>query len=83
LRAYWKRHDLTEFWSGRSFYAADDGQRHSYEIAEILVRLILADHRPQFLDFLNDADRDDAGAAAAMKHFNRSLNDLATIFLGS
>jgi len=83
LRAYWRSHDLAGFWSGESFRAADDGQRHSYELAEILVRLILSDYKRAFLRFLADANGEDGGEAAAVKHFYRPLNEIAATFLGS
>ncbi|HRX85145.1 MAG TPA: hypothetical protein P5572_09010 [Phycisphaerae bacterium] len=82
LRAYWKTHPLDEFWCGRSFARADDGQRCSYQLAEVLVRLILADHRPRFLPFLEDSAAEDGGEAAAQEHFSRSLAEIARTFLG-
>ncbi len=83
LRAYWHRQGLTDFWSGKSFESPDEGQRFSYELAEILVRLILADHRRVFLRFLEQANREDGGEAAARECLGKSLNDIAATFLGA
>lgn len=83
LRSYWQKHNLADFWSGLSFENADDGQGHSYRLAEILVRLLLADHRPRFLAFLRAATRGDGGAAAAEAVFGQSLPGIAGQFLGT
>lgn len=83
LRTYWHRHGLTDFWSGKSFEDAGEGQRFSYELAEILARLILADHRHVFLKFLEQAKHKDAGEAAAREHLGKSLSDIAAVFLGT
>ncbi len=82
LRAYWNNQGLSEFWNGKSFENADRGQGFSYRLAEILVRLILADHRRTFLKFLQQANREDGGEAAACRHLGKSLNDIAASFLG-
>ena len=83
LRAYWHRQGLNDFWSGKSFDNPDEGQGFSYQFAEILVRLILEDHRPVFLKFLEQANREDGGEAAAREQLGKSLNDIAATFLGA
>jgi hypothetical protein len=82
LRAYWNSHGLNDFWNGKSFHSPDKGQEFSYQLAEILVRLILADHRHAFLKFLRQANHEDGGESAARGHLGKSLNDVAATFLG-
>ncbi|MCB9850744.1 MAG: hypothetical protein H6817_08565 [Phycisphaerales bacterium] len=83
LREHWQRSGLDAFWSGASFSAPGDAQGFSYLLAQILVSVLIADHKPTFLDFLYDADPADAGDAAAREHFGKSLADIAAGFLGS
>ena len=83
LRAYWNSQRLNDFWNGKSFHSPDKGQEFSYQLAEVLVRLILADHRRVFLKFLEEAKREDGGEAAAREHLGKSLNDIAATFLGA
>jgi hypothetical protein len=82
LHAYWHRHGLADFWSGKSFHSDDEGRGFSYQLAEILMRLILADHRRVFLEFLKQAKREDGGEAAARQQLGKSLDDIAAQYLG-
>ena len=79
---HWRKYGLQSFWSGESFQRGDRGQGLSYALAEILVNILLADHRRDFHDFLEDADAADAGEAAAQEHLGVGLADLAGQFLG-
>ena len=65
----------------------------SYQLAEVLMRLLVADHRPRwfglsrerqrrFFAFLQEADRTDCGEAAAQEHLGFGLEQLANQFLG-
>jgi hypothetical protein len=90
----WRRHGLHEFWRGESFSKADDAQELSYQLAEILMRLLIEDHRPRWLGFdqrplqrlygfLSSAQQDDSGQAAASEHLGFGLQELAGKFLGA
>lgn len=92
-KAYWREHGLECFWGGEGFQQLGDAQELSYQLAEILLRLLLDDHRPRWfglvrkqqqtlLSFLKDAEASDCGEAAAKDHLGCSLNKLASRFLG-
>ena len=79
---HWRKYGLQTFWSGESFQRGDRGQGLGYALAEVLVHNLLSDHRRHFRAFLDDAEADDAGEAAAREHFGISLGHLAAQFLG-
>jgi len=81
-RDFWKAQGLRGFWSGRSFHRPDDGQHLSYNLAEIMVRNLLGDHRDRFVEFLCHAHYADYGERAAEKFLRASLSDYAGMFLG-
>lgn len=90
-RKHWRRRGLDAFWSGEGFHRAGDVQEVSYQLAEVLVRLLFSDHRPgwfsrakqkQLLAFLANAKRDDAGRDAALAHLDYGIDELAAKFLG-
>jgi hypothetical protein len=92
-KRYWREHGLDAFWCGLGFSSSDDAQRLSYELAETLVRLLVADSRPRwfgrvrepqrrFFAFLRAASASDCGEAASREHLGLGLGDLATRFLG-
>lgn len=90
-RNYWNRHGLDGFWFGDCFHRSGDAQTLSYELAEILVRLLFSDHRPgwftkgkqkQLMSFLAAAKRTDGGRDAALDHLDYELDELAEKFLG-
>jgi len=90
-RKHWHKHGLDAFWSGAGFHRAGDVQELSYQLAEILVRLLISDHRPgwfssakrkKLLAFLADAKNADAGRDAALAHLEYDLDELAAKFLG-
>ena len=92
-KTYWNKHGLDSFWRGLGFTRAGKVQRLSYELAEILQRLLDEEHRPRWfgLDkappqrlsaFLGAADKSDCGEAAARAHLGFGLADLASRFLG-
>jgi hypothetical protein len=92
-KEHWRQHGLNEFWSGEAFTRPDDSQEFSYQLAEILVRLILEDFRPrwfgwdqrpaaQLLAFLREAKANDAGQSAAKEHLGMTLGQLAAKSLG-
>lgn len=92
-RRYWGRFGLEQFWGGKGFHRAGKIQGLSYQLAEIVVRLMLDDCRPRWLGFgrnrqralfgfLHDADAADAGESAHTRHFGCSLATRPAQFLG-
>jgi tetratricopeptide (TPR) repeat protein len=82
IRQYWREHSLQDFWWGKGFFLADEGQSCSYQLAQILFRLIISDHRRQLSDFVRAAHADDAGDSAARDVFGKGVAELAAQFLG-
>lgn len=93
-RRYWRRFGLQAFWDGTAFTRATRVQEIAYQLAEILVRHLLDDARPRWfglvrshqaslVNFLAAAAASDAGEAAAHKHLEMGLSDLAARFLGA
>lgn len=83
-RAYWNAETIQEFWQGISFGNVD-GQKLAYNLASILLNLIVTELRPppaQFRDFVLHADRKDAGQSAAREYLDIDLSDLVATFLG-
>jgi hypothetical protein len=81
-REFWNGIGLQEFWTGASFFRVDDGQKHSYELAEILVRNLHARSKQQLADLLNHADAGDAGSGALRASYRLSLGELIAEVLG-
>ncbi|MCG8405868.1 MAG: hypothetical protein MI923_11795 [Phycisphaerales bacterium] len=79
---YWRRHGLQKFWSGEAFGLSDQGQGLSYALAQVLVRNMSTDHGDRFFDFVQAAQADDAGEAAAREHLKCGLADCVGQFLG-
>ncbi|MBT9585291.1 hypothetical protein IV102_18245 [bacterium] len=83
LRQCWQKHGLTDFWSGESFFAADERQKASYQLSEVLTRLILdGPNASRFGEFVAAAERTDGGERAALSVLGYSLNDAVSKFLG-
>lgn len=90
-RKYWNRNGLDGFWFGDCFQRSGDAQELSYQLAEVLVRLLFSDHRPgwfirtkqkQLLAFLAAANRNDGGRDAALEYLDYGIDELAEKFLG-
>lgn len=92
-KKYWKKHSLDDFWRGEGFHKAGRAQKLSYQLAEILMRVLVEEHRPRwfglvkepqrrFFQFLRFADVADCGAESARAHLGMSLSDIAGKFLG-
>jgi len=82
IRRYWQEHGLRDFWWGRGFFLDDEGQGASYELAEILYRILESDHRRQLRDFIRHAHADDAGDSAAHQFLGKGIAAVASQFLG-
>lgn len=80
-REFWAQTGLTEFWLGKSYHDPE-GQELSYNMAQVLVRRLAADHRKQFMGFVRDAQRGDAGEASAQRHLGIGLSEIVAGFLG-
>jgi len=92
-KRYWNRRGLDEFWHGTGFAQPGKVQELSYQLAEVLLRLLIEESRPRLfglvrrprqrlLEFLRTADEEDCGAAACRESLQRELGDLAALFLG-
>jgi hypothetical protein len=92
-KRYWGRHGLDEFWRGEGFSRPGQVQELSYQLAEILVRLMVEQARPRwfgwvrepqrrFFAFLRGARESDCGETACQEHLRFGLSDLAARFLG-
>ena len=92
-KRYWGKHGLDEFWRGEGFSRPGKVQELSYQLAEILVRLLTEEGRPRwfgwvrepqlrFFAFLRGAGADDCGEAACREHLGCGLRDVAARFLG-
>lgn len=92
-KAFWRSEGLEEYWRGESFHRADEGQKLSYQLSEILLRLLFEDFRPRWFGFdeepqrklsafLGAARSDDCGQDAAVNHLGMTVGQLAAKFLG-
>lgn len=77
---FWGPTEIQEFWSGKSFLRADEGNELSYDLARILVAQLAADWA-RFQPFVLAANRADGGDAAAIEHLGVPLADLAAALL--
>lgn len=81
-RGYWNENTIHAFWSGDSFYYADDGQKLSYHLAQVLFRNLVSDYPRAIKEILKQASFRDAGNAAIVRACKVTLADMATQFLG-
>jgi hypothetical protein len=90
---YWAKHGLDNFWRGEGFSRPGKIQVLCYQLAEILIRLLIEEYRPRWFGwdtgqqrrlfaFLQDANVDDCGDDAAQAHLGLSLQQIASWFLG-
>jgi hypothetical protein len=81
-RVFWRACGLADFWSGDSYHTPGDSQLLSYELGEILLRLLMEGHPKKFLDVLRFAGKDGTGAEAVQTASGLTLGELAACFLG-
>jgi hypothetical protein len=81
IDSYWTTATMQEFWTGTGFNRPDEGQMHSYHLAHVLTRK-LTGNRDKFAAFVREADWEDAGEAALVKHFGIRLEELVSDYLG-
>jgi len=79
---FWNPDRIEDFWSGASFSQPGPAQKLSYSLAEVLVTLLLEQHRDTFPHFLHSAHRSDAGEESAQEVFGTSLGNVVGDFLG-
>lgn len=79
-RAFWNAERFQEFWSGESFQGTDEARALSRDLARSIVDRLAKD-RPSFVEFANNASRDDGGAAAALGLLKQDLGDIAAAAL--
>jgi hypothetical protein len=80
-RSHWDETNIQEFWAGTSFYRPDEGNRLSYNLAQIMVEL-LSGSWADFLNFAGNAHVADAGQDAALKCVGVCLGETLSRFLG-
>jgi hypothetical protein len=80
--AFWNEQTIQEFWSGKSFLRADDGNLLSYDLAKQLTTLI-SQNRASFVNFANAADMFDSGQQAADDHLGIPLEHAVSHLLGA
>jgi hypothetical protein len=78
--AYWNEESIQAFWSGKSFLAADDGNRLSYDLAKKITALAAGDERA-FRKFVVAAQMNDGGLAAE-QHLGYPIQNLLEAVLG-
>ena len=78
---FWTQKKIQEFWSGSSFSRPDEGQKLSYQLAQLMVERF-NDSYDAFVQFVNAAHYADSGEKAMLDIFDMSLGDLVAGFLG-
>jgi hypothetical protein len=78
---FWNAESIQEFWSGKSFMRADDGNLLSYDLAKHMVTLLSQD-QARFVDFATMATMEDSGQAAASHCLGNELEAAVTVILG-
>jgi len=79
--AFWNSENIQRFWSGVSFGEPGDSHKLSYSLAEILVNLLLGFSK-DFVAFVKQAHRNDAGQTAALDALQADLGQTVATFLG-
>ena len=79
--AFWNPATIQKFWSGASFHEAGDSNELSYNLAEIVVHLLL-ESQQQFGAFVEHAQWADAGQTAALDFLGKDLGVAMATFLG-
>jgi hypothetical protein len=77
---FWGPTEIQEFWSGKSFLRADDGNELSYDLSRIIVSQLGATW-DRFRPFVLAASIEDGGAAAAAEHLGIHLGDAVAALL--
>jgi hypothetical protein len=78
--AFWGEEEIQEFWSGKSFLRAGDGNLLSYDLARLMVEQLSRPWEP-FKQFVLAADGADAGSAAARQYLGVDLGEVVSELL--
>lgn len=78
---FWNPVNIQKFWSGVSFGEPGDSNELSYSLAEIIVNLMLSEHK-NFGAFVKEAQWGDAGQTAASDCLGVDLGQVMGTFLG-
>lgn len=82
-RELWSEVGLGRFWTGDAYHSAEENEQElAYNLSQVMVRTLLADHPKRFMAFAKAARSSDLGAAAARMHLGVSLPELAARSLG-
>jgi hypothetical protein len=81
IDTYWTAATIQEFWNGRGFRRADEGQMHSYHLAKVLIQKLTGDLK-RFRAFLREVDFNDHGTAALEKFYDTTPAAMVTDYLG-
>jgi hypothetical protein len=81
-RRYWNPSRIEEFWTGKSFFATDEGCRLSYHLSLFLWNAVSQYGQERLLEFSLKAQRKDAGFEAARSIFGIELNAIVSELLG-
>jgi len=79
--AFWNEQNIQRFWAGVSFHEPGMANELSYSLAEVFVTL-LTERGQGLLQFVERADRRDAGQSAALEVLGVDLGDMGATFLG-
>jgi hypothetical protein len=77
---FWGPAEIQQFWSGKSFLRADEGNELSYDLARIIVSQFGAAW-DRFRPFVLSANVEDGGASAAAEHLGVHLGDAVSALL--
>lgn len=79
-RKFWGPVEIQQFWCGKSFLRADEGNELSYDLARIIVSQFGAAW-DRFRPFVLSASIEDGGASAAAEHLGVHLGDAVSALL--
>ena len=79
-RKYWTSNNIQAFWSGKAF-DSPESVKLSYSLSNILIHLV-ATEKGDFKGFLQNATYLDGGSLAFKNAYDKSLGQIAGIFLG-
>ncbi|MDB5341074.1 MAG: peptidase superfamily protein [Planctomycetaceae bacterium] len=82
IREFWREQGLSEFWWGTGFFAIDGMQQFSYQLAQVMFRIITTSYKQRLPEFVRRACEDDAGESAARDVLGKGLAEIAQQFLG-
>ena len=80
-QGFWGEEEIQEFWNGDSFSRTDEGQRLSYELAQLITNTLAQDY-DVFVNFVNKAHFSDGGKQAASEIYEGDLGGLLVNLLG-